>query len=133
MKFPGHASEWYFARRNNTTSNETYRCVQCRRYREEFKKGIRQDVENLPEARIVVQNDRFLTDPDEPLGKHICDFENNDRTTLQSVWSRRALSKANSELRLRPEKPKEKFNQLLREIQHGKEYGKYWTLKFMLN
>jgi hypothetical protein len=80
-------------------------------------------VENLPEARIVVQNDRFLTDPDEPLGKHICDFEHNDRTTLQSVWSRRALSKANSELRLRPEKPKEKFNQLLREIQNGKDYG----------
>ncbi|KAI6183825.1 Toprim and DNA topoisomerase domain containing protein, protein [Aphelenchoides bicaudatus] len=123
LKFPGHASEWYFARRNNTTANETYRCVQCRRYREEFKKGIRQDVENLPEARIVVQNDRFLTDPDEPLGKHICDFENNERTSLQSVWSRRALSKANSELRLRPEKPKEKFNQLLREIQNGKDYA----------
>jgi hypothetical protein len=28
LKFPGHASEWYFARRNNTTANETYRCVQ---------------------------------------------------------------------------------------------------------
>lgn len=41
----------------------------------------------------MVQNDRFLTDPDEPLGKHICDFDTNDRTTLQSVWCRRALSK----------------------------------------
>ncbi|CAD5216706.1 unnamed protein product [Bursaphelenchus xylophilus] len=123
-KYPGHASEWYFARKNATTLNETYRCVQCRRYREEVKRGVRQDeYNNKAEARIIVHQDRFLTDPDEPLGDHICNFEHNERTLMHQVWTRRALSKANSELRISPAKPKSKFKDLVDEIKSGQAYA----------
>ncbi|CAD5212400.1 unnamed protein product [Bursaphelenchus okinawaensis] len=124
VKYPGRSSEWYFARKNATTLNETYRCVQCRRYREEVKRGVRQDeYNNRAEARIIVHRDRFLTDPDEPLGDHICDFANNERTLMYQVWTKRALSKANSELRLNPAKPKTKFKDLVDDIKHGNDYA----------
>jgi len=42
------------------------------------------------------------------------------------VWARRALLKANSELRLNPERPKLKFQKLLVSIKEGRdEYGKF--------
>ena len=129
-KYEGRASEWYFARKNNTTANETYRCVQCRRYREEVKKKRRTLKEERPEARIIVQKSRFLTDPDAPLGDHICEFETNERTLLESVWCRRALSKANSELRKHAVKPKQKFDMLVEEIRNGHDYGALFLLSY---
>lgn len=123
VKYPNRASEWYFARRNASTENETYRCVTCRRYREEIKRGQRQGEINRPEARITVNRDRFLTDPDEPLGEHICNFENNEKTTLVAVWTKRALSKANSELRVCATKPRAKFDSLLEDFKSGEEYA----------
>lgn len=96
----------------------------CRRYREDLKRRNNTEAFNRPEARITVHRDRFITDPDDPMGDHICDFANSEKTTLVAVWTKRALSRANSELRVFSTKPRAKFESLLEEIKAGEEYGK---------
>lgn len=125
LQFVGKSSEWFFVRKNLTTLNETYRCVQCRSFHVKMKKEG-----NIPlnqGARIIVRQNRFITNPDIPLGEHICNFEHNEFSNTFMVWSRRALLRANSELRLNPEKPKLKFCQLMEAIKNGKnEYGIFY-------
>lgn len=123
-RFPNKSSEWFFVRKNLTTLNETYRCAQCRSVHVKTKKEG-----NVPlnqGARIIVKQDRFITNPDFPLSGHICEFEDNECSNTYMVWSRRCIIKANSELRQNPEKPKLKFRQLLEAIKNGNnEYCKY--------
>ncbi|KAH7721939.1 Zinc fingerC2H2 type family protein [Aphelenchoides avenae] len=121
----GKTSEWYFVRRNNTTCNETYRCVHCRAVNEKAKRYKANATPKQPGARIVIKQDRFMTDPDEPLGVHICNFEYNESSDTHVVWGRRALLKANSELRVNPERPKQKFDQLIEDIQTGRDFGRF--------
>uniref|UniRef100_A0A915ERU6 C2H2-type domain-containing protein n=1 Tax=Ditylenchus dipsaci TaxID=166011 RepID=A0A915ERU6_9BILA len=119
VRYPGKSSEWYFVRKNQSTLNETYRCVHCRGAHEKAP-----DVpanRGCPGARITVRQEHFMTDPDVPLGVHICDFKNNDNCSTYIVWGRRALLRANSELRFNPEKPKLKFQKLLKSIEDGED------------
>lgn len=116
----------YFVRKNHSTRNETYRCVHCRGTHEKARRqsvltGKTSSVATNPGARIIVSDDRFMISPDFPLGGHICNFEANENCNTHVVWSRRALLRANSELRLNPEKPKLKFQNLLRSIQNGED------------
>lgn len=122
IRFIGKSSEWFFVRKNTSTLNETYRCAQCRSAHVKTRREG-----NIPlnqGARITIRQDRFITNPDFPLGEHICDIEHNEFSNTFRVWGRRALLRANSELRLNPQKPKLKFRQLLEAIRNGiNEYG----------
>lgn len=137
QRYIGKSSEWYlfffkhfliikqkilrfFARKNSTTRNETYRCVHCRATRQK-NRHLNNKTKSNPGARIIVRDNFFTISPDYPLGSHICSFETNEICDTPAVWGRRALVRANTELRIVPEKPKLKFAQLLKSIENGKD------------
>jgi hypothetical protein len=121
-RFPGKTSEWYFVRKNATTLNETHRCVKCREVNEKARRA-KNEQSRQPGARIQVNQDFFKTNPDWPDGEHICNFEHNENCRTHVVWAGRALLKANSELRINPERPKTKFEQLITDISDGIGYS----------
>lgn len=113
----------FFARKNLTTRNETYRCVHCRATRQKNRRSNSNNtaIDSNPGARIIVRDNYFTISPDFSLGSHICGFETNENCDTHVVWGRRALVRANTELRLVPEKPKLKFAKLLKSIENGQD------------
>ena len=74
--YRGKTSEWFLTRKNKSTLNETYRCVHCRCLAEKNRRSkVEIDASKKAGARIIIKDDRFMTDPDFPLGGHICNCE----------------------------------------------------------
>uniref|UniRef100_A0A7E4VGG4 C2H2-type domain-containing protein n=1 Tax=Panagrellus redivivus TaxID=6233 RepID=A0A7E4VGG4_PANRE len=110
-RWPGRSSEWYFHKENRISGYSVYRCVRCKSDNEKAKRSGKGSL-GAP-ARIYVQNDHFMCDPDFPVGEHLCNFENNPDCESSHVYAKRAILEANMDMRQNPEQPISKYVKML--------------------
>uniref|UniRef100_A0AC35GK68 Uncharacterized protein n=1 Tax=Panagrolaimus sp. PS1159 TaxID=55785 RepID=A0AC35GK68_9BILA len=114
-RFPGKSSEWFFHKENRVSGYNVYRCVRCKSVNEKSKRSGAGSI-GVP-ARIYIQNEHFMNDPDYPYGDHICSFETNPECET---------SKANLDMRVNPERPICKYVKMLTFFEE--DNGKYGHL-----
>ncbi|KAE9555815.1 hypothetical protein FO519_001029 [Halicephalobus sp. NKZ332] len=123
-RFPGRSSEWFFHKLNRVSGFMVYRCVRCKSVNEKSKRSGAGSI-GVP-ARIYIQNDHFMNDPDFPYGEHICQFETNPECESSSVYAKRAILEANKDMRQNPERPMAKYVKMLTLFED--DSGKYGHL-----
>uniref|UniRef100_A0A914XUY9 Uncharacterized protein n=2 Tax=Panagrolaimus superbus TaxID=310955 RepID=A0A914XUY9_9BILA len=123
-RFPGRSSEWFFHKENRVSGYNVYRCVRCKSVNEKSKRSGAGSI-GVP-ARIYIQNEHFMNDPDYPYGEHICSFETNPECETSSVYAKRAILEANMDMRVNPERPLAKYVKMLTFFEE--DNGKYGHL-----
>jgi hypothetical protein len=123
-RFPGKSSEWFFHKENRVSGYNVYRCVRCKSVNEKSKRSGAGSI-GVP-ARIYIQNEHFMNDPDYPYGDHICSFETNPECETSSVYAKRAILEANLDMRVNPERPICKYVKMLTFFEE--DNGKYGHL-----